>query len=55
MDKSRLFTPPQNSVPDTDPAIVRVPMTEMDWANRRSQQKSWNSGWAGVKNLKNGS
>lgn len=54
MDKSRLFTPPQDRVPDSDPAIVRVPMQETDWANRRSQQKAWSSGWASLKNLPNG-
>lgn len=54
MDKSRLFTPPQNHVPENDPAIVRVPLDHMPWANRKSQQKAWESGWAGIKNLPNG-
>ncbi len=56
MDKSRLFTPPQDNVPWEDPAIVRVPLQKMDWANRPSQQKAWDngSGTKAVKNLPNG-
>lgn len=51
---SRLFTPPMDRVPDSDPMIVRVPLKEMDWSNRGSQQKPWATGWATVKNLRNG-
>lgn len=51
---SRVFSPPQDRVPDSDPAIVRVPLDEMPWAARKSQQKGWDSGWAGVRNLPNG-
>lgn len=55
MDKSRLFTPPQDHVPESDPAIIRIPMKEMDWAARRSQQKGWdNSGGKGLKHIPNG-
>lgn len=55
MDRSRIFTPPQDSVPETDAAIVRVPMKQMDWANRSSQQKGWdNSGAKTIRNLPNG-
>jgi hypothetical protein len=54
-DSSRLFTPPQNNVPDSDPMIVRVPLKSMDWANRSSQQKAWDTKEVGgVKNLPNG-
>lgn len=53
-DSSRLFTPPQNHVPDSDPSIIRVPMKSMDWANRPSQQKPWDKDIGGVKNLPNG-
>lgn len=53
-DKSRLFNPPQDSLPSSnDPAIVRVPLDKLDWANRPSQQKSWGNDWASVKNLSN--
>lgn len=53
-DNSRLFTPPMDALRDSDPQIVKVPLNQMDWASRSSQQKSWDSGWATVKNLKNG-
>lgn len=53
-NSSRLFTPPMDRVPDSDPMLVRVPMKELDWANRPSQQKPWGSGWMTVKNLSNG-
>lgn len=55
MDRSRIFTPPQDRVPDSDAAIVRVPMDKMDWANRPSQQKGWdNSAAKTIRNLPNG-
>lgn len=54
MDKSPLFNPPQDRVPDSDPAIVRVPMEKMDWAARSSQQKSWSNDWQTIKHVKNG-
>lgn len=53
-DSTPLFTPPQNSVPDNDPQIVRVPLKDMDWANRPSQQKAWDKSIGGTKNLPNG-
>jgi len=41
-------------VTDNDPAIVRVPMDEVEWANRKSQQPGMRSGAAGpVKHLPN--
>lgn len=56
VDRSVLFTPPQNTVPDsgTDRSIVLVPLKSMDWANRPSQQKAWDKDIGGVKNLPNG-
>jgi hypothetical protein len=51
---SVLFNPPQNSVPDSDPSIVRIPLKQMDWAARSSQQKPWDKDIGGVKNLPNG-
>lgn len=53
-DSSRLFTPPVDRVPDSDPMIIRIPLDKMDWSARKSQQKPWDTGWAGVKNLPNG-
>lgn len=54
-DKSRLWNPPQDDVPWEDPAIVRVPQKEMDWGNRKSQQKAWDQKAVdGLKNLPNG-
>lgn len=48
MDPSRLFTPPQNHVPESDPMIVRVPMDHMPWSARKSQQKGWDTKEAGT-------
>ena len=43
MDSSRLFTPPQNHVPESDPAIIRVPMVQMPWSARQSTLgMAWN-------------
>lgn len=53
-DRSPLFTPPQDRVPDSDPAIVRVPMDHMPWSARKSQQHAWDKGVGGTKNLPNG-
>lgn len=54
-DNSRLFTPPQNHVPESDPMIVRIPLEHMPWAARRSQQKTWMTREVGgVKNIPNG-
>lgn len=51
---SPAFRPPMDRVTDNDPAIVRVPMDEVEWANRKSQQPGMRSGAAGpVKHLPN--
>jgi hypothetical protein len=57
-DSTPLFNPPQNHVPDTDQAIIRVPLDHMPWAARKSQQNMWFKGegdaTGNVKNLANG-
>lgn len=44
---SPAFKPPMDRVTDSDPMIVRVPMDEVQWANRKSQQPSMNEQAAG--------
>lgn len=53
-DSSPAFTPPfPAKAPDNDNMIVRVPMDEMGWQNRKSQQPAY-QGKTGVSHVKNG-
>ena len=40
---SPAFNPPVNTVKDSDPMIVRVPMDKTDWAARKSAQPPMNN------------
>lgn len=51
---SRVFSAPQDHVPDSDPMIERVPLDDMDWAARKSQQHGWAAGPKTIKHVKNG-
>lgn len=51
---SRVFTPPMDRVPDSDPMIVRVPMEDMDWSARRTTQRTWSDGPKTIKHVPNG-
>jgi hypothetical protein len=53
-DRSPLFNPPQDRVPDSDPAIVRVPLDHMPWSARKSQQHAWDKGDKSIKHVPNG-
>lgn len=51
---SRVFSPPMDRVPDSDPMIVRVPLDDMDWAARKSSQRTWADGPKSIKHVPNG-
>lgn len=56
MDRSRIFTPPVDTVPNSEPMLVKVPLDHLEWGNRTSQQKGWDntSGAKNIRNLPNG-
>lgn len=55
-DRSPAFNPPVNSVPENgkDPLLVKVEETQTDWANRKSQQVSFDNGDLAIKHVGNG-
>lgn len=53
-DRSPAFNPPSPAkAPDNDSMIVRVPLDEMGWQNRKSQQPSFVTK-TGISHVKNG-
>ena len=55
MPDSPAFNPPSLQPKDTDPMVIKVPMKEVDWGNRSSQQPSMRAERMSLKNLPNGS
>lgn len=53
---SPAFKPPMDRVTDDDPSIIRIDLTKVEWAFRKSQQPQMDSSATGpVRHVQNGS
>ncbi len=53
-DQSPAFNPPMTTVKDSDPLVMKVPMDKVDWANRKSQQPTFQDGLPPIQHVGNG-
>lgn len=55
-DRSPAFNPPVNSVPENgkDALLIKVDETQTEWANRKSQQVSFDNSDLTIKHVGNG-